>query len=88
MFEASLQGAVQVVRGTSALNVDSLENFEETLSDLLRGGQPMTVFDMTGIPLIDSRGLEALLICKSVFVGEAATSNCQGSILCVPTSCM
>ena len=61
MFEASLQGAVRVVRGTSALNVDSLEKFEETLSGLLRGGQPMTVLDMTGIPLVDSRGLEALL---------------------------
>ncbi|MEC9094178.1 MAG: STAS domain-containing protein [Planctomycetota bacterium] len=61
MFEKNLQGAVQVVSCGSPLNSEAIADFNQTFSELLACGQPMTVFDMSGVPLLDSQGLEALL---------------------------
>ena len=61
MFEKNIQGAVHVVSCSEPLNSDAIADFHETFSESLTCGQPMTVFDMSGVPLIDSQGLEALL---------------------------
>lgn len=67
MFDRSMQGAVHVVRGKIPLNAEAVESFKKSFSELLAAGQPMVVFDMTEIPLIDSVGLEAMLDIQDQF---------------------
>lgn len=78
MFEKTLQGAIQVVRCNAPINVDSVEKFDETFADLLRHGQPMIVFDMSGVPLIDGAGLEALLSMQEQFCRRGGDLKISG----------
>ncbi len=61
MFQVESQGAVDVVNLQGPLISDSVEDLEKTLDSNLSGGQPMVVLNLTGVPLLDSAGLDALL---------------------------
>ena len=70
MFEQSLYGAVNVIRCEDAVVEATVEQLGELAESLLVNGQPLTVFDMSKTPLIDSAGLEALLDIKDAFEGR------------------
>lgn len=78
MFESSLQGAIQVIRSTSPLNADSVEEFENTFEGILGNGQPLTVFDMSSVPLVDSRGLESMLDMQEKFCRRGGDLKLSG----------
>jgi anti-anti-sigma factor len=61
MFQASRQGAVQVVSGSVPLSTDHLNLAKEACDECFGKGLPRIVFHLEGVPLIDSRGLELLL---------------------------
>ena len=61
MFQRISQGAVDVIRGDAALNVDHVEEVGRLFAECLERGQPYVVLDLEGVPLIDSAGLELLL---------------------------
>lgn len=61
MFQVSLQGAVQVISGTSPLNSEHVSLAKTAIEQCFGKGQPQIVFHMAGIPLLDSEGLEVLL---------------------------
>lgn len=61
MFERSRIGAVHIIRGTDALNMQCAAALAAILDDYLVGGQPRVVLDLEKVPLIDSAGLELLL---------------------------
>jgi anti-anti-sigma factor len=61
MFEQTKQGAIDVVFGSDPLNGDHVERLRALLESYVEDGQPHVVFDMQGVPLVDSRGLELLL---------------------------
>ena len=61
MFERVTRGAVNVLRGDLPLNADHIGNVAGLLSECVQNGQPYVVFDLEGVPLIDSAGLELLL---------------------------
>jgi anti-anti-sigma factor len=54
-------GAVTVVRGNAALNVETADDFRARLEPCLQQGQPRIVLSMDNVPLIDSVGLKVLL---------------------------
>ena len=64
MFEQSRHGAVNVIKANQPLSGDAVDQFSEIMQELILAGQPMIVFDMSDIPLVDSRGLEILLEMK------------------------
>lgn len=61
MFQASKQGAVQVVSGDAPLNSEHLPIAQDAFEKCFGKGQPRIVLNLEGIPLIDSAGLELLL---------------------------
>ena len=61
MFEHSKQGAVDLIAGDEPLHVDTLERAARLLDQCIAQGQPRLVFDLGGVALIDSAGLELLL---------------------------
>jgi anti-anti-sigma factor len=61
MFELHKQGAVKVIVGHQPLNLESAPTAIRLCDEALSQGQPRLVFDMQGVPLIDSAGLELLL---------------------------
>lgn len=64
MFERVRQGAVDLIRGDQPLTSLTLEEFSKLLDRCVNQRQPRIVLDMSGIPLIDSRGLELLVDCQ------------------------
>lgn len=54
-------GAVSVVRPTSPLREDSVEDWNRELKPMLAGGLPQVVIDLSETPLIDGAGLEWIL---------------------------
>lgn len=61
MFQVESQGAVDVVNMQGPLTTDTVDDLQETLDSRLSEGQPMVVLNLTGVPLMDSAGLDALL---------------------------
>tara|TARA_R110002072_G_scaffold243821_2_gene403078 strand:- start:55465 stop:55800 length:336 start_codon:yes stop_codon:yes gene_type:complete len=61
MFQVSREGAIDIVSGKEPLNEEYADALERILKPCLSGGQPKMVFNLQEVPLIDSRGLEALL---------------------------
>ena len=61
MFSVESQGAVDVIKPFVSLDLENVQEFSETIEAGLSTGQPMVVFDMSDVPLIDSAGLESLL---------------------------
>lgn len=61
MFKVSLQGAVHVFSGTAPLNSEHISLAKEACEQCFGKGQPHLVLHLSGIPLIDSEGLELLL---------------------------
>ena len=61
MFERTLQGVVQVIRGNDPLIKEHAQAVIDLLTECLEYGQPRVVLDMEKVPLIDSAGLELLV---------------------------
>jgi anti-anti-sigma factor len=61
MFEMIKRGAVHVLSGNQPLTTAHVKDVSELCDDCLENGQPRLVFDLSGVPLIDSSGLELLL---------------------------
>lgn len=61
MFELIKQGVVSVLQADVALNRENVPAAELACQSCFDRGQPKLVIDMSGIPLLDSRGLEWLL---------------------------
>jgi anti-sigma B factor antagonist len=61
MFEITQRGAVHVLTGSQPLTTAHLEEVSNLCGECLENGQPRLVFDLSGIPLMDSAGLELLL---------------------------
>ncbi len=61
MFQASKQGAVQVVSGSLPINAENLSLAQDAFEQCFGKGQPRMVLNLEGIALLDSAGLELLL---------------------------
>ena len=61
MFTLHKQGAVKVIAGQQVLNRDTVTAAARVCDEALAQGQPRLVFDLQGVPIIDSAGLELLL---------------------------
>jgi len=61
MFRVVQQGAVRVIQGETPLNGDYVPVAATFCEPLSTTGQPKLVFDLSGVPLINSAGLELLL---------------------------
>jgi len=61
MYQKKLQGAVQVIDGSEPLSADHVDEVSGLFEACLTDGQPMVVFDLAKVPLLDSTGLELLL---------------------------
>ncbi len=61
MFQFESQGAVDLIAPAVALNHENAEQLYAAFAEKSFAGQPMIVFDMSNVPLIDSAGLETLL---------------------------
>jgi anti-anti-sigma factor len=61
MFPVEQQGSIKVIRGEAPLSGDNSAAAAAACSPHWKSGQPKLVFDLTGVPLIDSQGLEMLL---------------------------
>jgi len=81
MFHVERQGAIDIIAGAAALNHETAESLSTAVDQCITTGQPMIVFDMSGIPLIDSRGLETLLDLQ-----ESLEDMCGLLKLAAPTS--
>ncbi|MBC7967205.1 MAG: STAS domain-containing protein [Fuerstia sp.] len=64
MFERTRQGAVDLIRGDQPLTSATIEEFTKLLKCCENQRQPRIVLDLTGIPLIDSCGMELLVDCQ------------------------
>lgn len=60
MFAAQKQGVVHVITGDEPLTVETVDAAGTVLEQCIRVGQPKVVFDLSGVPLVDSAGLELL----------------------------
>lgn len=67
MFTKTIQGAVHVLAGNESLTEANVDELRELTESLMGAGQPMTVFDMSSILILDSSGLELLLDIKDDF---------------------
>jgi anti-sigma B factor antagonist len=67
MFHQTNQGAVAVIAGAAPLNHESADEARSLLQRCFSGGQPMAVFDLENVSLIDSAGLEMLLDAQEEF---------------------
>jgi anti-anti-sigma factor len=61
MFERIAEGAVDILRGDSPLNVENVDRVAALLQECAGRGQPSVVLDLEKVPLVDSAGLELLL---------------------------
>lgn len=61
MFEASRQGAVDLIAGKAPLDRSNAPQLAEVLQACVERGQPRVVLNLAQVPLIDSAGLELLL---------------------------
>ena len=61
MLTVERQGAVDVMHSSDPLDQEHVEQLHSALERCLEDGQPMIVFDMSEVRLIDSVGLESLL---------------------------
>lgn len=61
MFSRSKQGAVDVISGTVALNLEMCGHLISLVEECLGHGQPRVIIDLKNVPYIDSAGLESLL---------------------------
>ena len=61
MFEMSQRGAVHVLSGNQPLTAAHKEEITDLCSECFENGQPRLVIDLSGVPLMDSLGLELLL---------------------------
>jgi anti-anti-sigma factor len=61
MFHQVDQGAVRVIAGVGPLNHESAAEARALLQPCLIAGQPLAVFDLEHISLMDSVGLEMLV---------------------------
>ena len=60
MASIEKQRAVDVVRGRLSLNHEYVEELAAAFEECALGGQPLAVFDMQRVGLVDSAGLELL----------------------------
>jgi anti-anti-sigma factor len=83
MFELHKQGAVKVVVGHQPLNADTVADAGRVCDEALSQGQPRLVFDMQGVPLIDSAGLELLLDVRDRCAQRGGAMHLAGpTVLC------
>ena len=61
MFERPRRGAVVVVTGKDALDVEHVNSLRVQVEGALAEGQKRVVLDMEHVPMVDSAGLETLL---------------------------
>lgn len=61
MFHHKRQGSVDIISVKGPLHADVIDEANEFLEPRMNQGVPRLVFDLTGMPLIDSAGLEFLL---------------------------
>jgi anti-anti-sigma factor len=61
MFEMAKRGAVHVLSGNQPLIAAHKEEISGLCDECFENGQPRLVFDLAGVPLMDSAGLELLL---------------------------
>ena len=61
MFEMTKRGAVYVLTGSQPLTAAHATDITELCDECFENGQPRLVFDLAGVPLMDSEGLELLL---------------------------
>jgi anti-anti-sigma factor len=61
MFEMAKRGAVHVLSGNQPLTGAHKQAITDLCSECFENGQPRLVFDLAGVPLMDSAGLELLL---------------------------
>lgn len=67
MFQQTNFGAVTVVAMNEPLTLTTTEELGEFMENASSQGQPLSVFDMSHVPLMDSNGLETLLNLKDHF---------------------
>jgi len=83
MFEMTKRGAVHVVSGNQPLTTVHADEVTDLCSECLENGQPRLVFDLSGIPLMDSAGLELLLDLRdSCHKRGGAMQICSPNPLC------
>ena len=61
MLSTEKQGVVDIVCSDDPLAGDHVEPVAQAFESCLNFGQPMVVYDMAHVPLLDSAGLEMLL---------------------------
>jgi anti-anti-sigma factor len=61
MYNCKRSGAVDIISGTSPLIQEYRAAFLKSIDSCIGNGQPRVVVDLSGIPLMDSLGLDALL---------------------------
>ncbi len=61
MFEMAKRGAVNVMSGSQPLTAANAKQITDLCGGFFATGQPRLVFDLSGVPLMDSAGLELLL---------------------------
>lgn len=61
MFERTRRGTVDLIRGDQSLTVATVEDFCKVLDSCMHQRRSRIVLDLSGIPLIDSRGMEMLV---------------------------
>jgi anti-sigma B factor antagonist len=61
MFQHSKVGAIDVISGSIPLDAKNINSAEATCALCFEKGQPRMVFNLEGIALIDSKGLEFML---------------------------
>lgn len=74
MFHVNRQGAVYVLSGSDPLSTEHVEAARAVSEQCFGKGQPHIVFNLAGIPLIDSAGLEFLLDLRD------RTARCGGAV--------
>jgi anti-anti-sigma factor len=60
VFRLTKNGAVNVIRVEGPITTENANGLCEFVDGTFSIGQPMTVIDLNGVPLIDSAGVEAL----------------------------
>ena len=82
MINQTTQGAVVVLAIDTPLDAEAGSLLADRVAALPRGGRPQLVIDMSGVPLIDSAGCEALLDIGDAVgdVGGAANLACPAPL--------
>lgn len=61
MFDLSRQGAVDILQGSAPIDAHAVEALDALAADPLARAMPKLVFDLSAVPLLDSKGLEWLI---------------------------